>query len=1213
VAGASALGLLEAAAPRLGLPLSALGVALCLSAGCAVLIVKPDARRGRHNSRARRSRAILAAILLALSGAAFVLPFFGLGLDSAVARAALLGFTAHLALGAFAPSRPLRERGSLARLSEIVRPAALADGGERPLETELEAVRAAFGFTSVSIFESATQSGGSSGGSGGGSELVLRATAGGGAAGPVPECVRAARRTGRATWATRPPLSEMACPIVLDGRIAGILHLASEADEPFSADDVAISDAISLELAARLRARRRAETERERTRALELSGEIARRAAGERPAADLVPALADLVRGAGRSGRRVAILLREGNALVVRGASGDGPGGPPPGTAVGLSSGVAGAAIALRRAVTDADADGAAGRAEPDGRRARLWPESRSAMAAPIVVDGSPIGAVVIEREGEPLTPPEDELGLLALAADWVAAAVAIGLRAGAERALSAERADRGRLAEILDSVPDAVVVADSGLRVTYMNAHAETLLGRRLDEEKGPLSLDELAPGVDFRERIEEARKDERRVASADFSPHPKDGGDPDGEVHYQVTVTGPREGTGAVCAVFRDVSREREIEKVKTDFLANVCHELRTPLTAIVGFAELFHDEDLGALNSEQKECTGRIVTQAQHLLGIINNLLDLSRLDAGHVVLELESVPVDDVVREAAVNLSTLFDAKHIECRVDLPEEPLPPVHADRQKLNQVLFNLVNNAIKFTPAGGTVTLSARAEGDFVHVAVADTGIGIPEEKLPNLFQRFFRANERRARGTPGTGLGLAIVKEIVELVGGTVRCESEVGRGSRFTFSLPKASAAPPADGRRADAPEPVPAPATPLPGTPKPLPAAEPGRRPRILIVDDRPEVRLLVSVKLRKRFDILSAENGLQAIELARAERPDLVLMDMMMPVMDGIAATRTLKSDPDTKDMEIWAFTARALDDELEKAREAGCTEVVTKPFDPAVLFERVCAHFDSKALGAPARTAPRAHPGQRHLRRPLVLLVDDDAEAHRLVGHALWSEGFDLASVDRGKEALVLAKKCRPAAILLDIKLPDVDGFEILERLKADPETAAIPVFVFSVVADPKRGFALGAVDYLQKPFGAERLVQSLKHHLGRAEPETVLIVDDDEDFVALLKSFLRGERIEILQAFSVREALEVVETRQPDVVIMDVVMGGTDGFGFVDRLKHANRQMPSLVVTALDLGPDEREKLKLGLTRYVNKRHLSRREFREEVRHLLRSLRPE
>lgn len=853
-----------------------------------------------------------------------------------------------------------------------------------------------------------------------------------------------------------------------------------------------------------------------------------------------------------------------------------------------------------------------------------LWRtgNGRSEMASPIALEGRVEGALHLVAAAEEPFGAEDvatadalgkEIGALLAAtrrADAEAPVAARPSDAAKERAraaelsrltelLETERAaaieERRRLAMLFETVPEGVLAVDADSRVTHMNARAEAIFGRRLADSPG-LTLDALDSGGEIRALRARVREGERGGASdelASIGVPPEDGR----PRRYHVTVSEPPSPAGSSCVVLRDVTRERELEQMKTDFLSNVCHELRTPLTAIVGFSELFHDEDLGALNSEQKECVGRIMTQAQHLLGIINNLLDLSRLEAGRVVIEPENLPVEDVVRDVSVNLSTLFDAKRIECRVDLPEAPLPLVRADRQKVNQILFNLVNNAIKFSPAGGRVTLGARENGAHVEVTVSDNGIGIPADKLPRLFERFYRADEKRSRGTPGTGLGLAIVKEIVELLGGSVRCESEPGKGSAFTFSLPIATA-------EAVAAEALPAP---LPAPPAAPPAAPSEKRRKVLVVDDRPEVRMLVTVKLRKRFDVLAAENGLEAVEVAREKKPDLVLMDMMMPVMDGISATRTLKSDPATRDIEIWAFTARALEDELARAREAGCSDVVTKPFDPAALFDKVSAHFerlDAASVPAPAPGSPRA-------RRPLVLLVDDDVEAHRLVGYALWSEGFDVASIDRGHEAIVLAKKCRPSAILLDIQLPDTDGFSVLEKLKSDPETAAIPVFIFSVVPDMKRGFALGAVDYLPKPFNGDRLVQSLRRHLGSSRPETILIVDDDEDFVALLRSFLRGERVTILQAFTVKEALEIIESGQPDVVIMDVLMPGMDGFGFVERLRGAQRNIPTLVVTALELSPEEREELRLGLTRYVSKRQLSRREFREEVRQLLRSLR--
>jgi signal transduction histidine kinase len=373
-----------------------------------------------------------------------------------------------------------------------------------------------------------------------------------------------------------------------------------------------------------------------------------------------------------------------------------------------------------------------------------------------------------------------------------------------------------------------------------------------------------------------------------------------------------------------------------LKNEFLANMSHELRTPLNAIIGFSELLLDPAVGSLGGDQREYVADILSSGRHLLELINDILDLSKIEAGKMRLALDEFVLTEAVEEAMMTLRVEASRKEIalEARLD---PTLPTAVLDRGKFKQILTNLLSNAVKFTPAGGRVSLSTVREEGFLRVSVEDTGIGIRPEDQERIFAAFIQVDGSYARKYQGTGLGLTLVKRFVEMHGGQIALSSEVGKGSVFTLRLPLRS------GPVETTPAGMGMPVAGARGTPG---AAAGGPGDLILVVEDNPANMKLVREVLKGRgFRILEATSGEEALDTIRFIRPDLILMDIQLPGMDGLAVTRQLKENPATRDIPTIALTAHAMKRDQERVLEAGCAGFIPKPID-TVNFSNQIASF---------------------------------------------------------------------------------------------------------------------------------------------------------------------------------------------------------------------------------------------------------------------------
>jgi GAF domain-containing protein/DNA-binding response OmpR family regulator/anti-sigma regulatory factor (Ser/Thr protein kinase) len=473
----------------------------------------------------------------------------------------------------------------------------------------------------------------------------------------------------------------------------------------------------------------------------------------------------------------------------------------------------------------------------------------------------------------------------------------------------------------------------------------------------------------------------------------------------------------------LFQEVEEKgRELavaSKHKSEFLANMSHELRTPLNAILSYSQLLREEAEDAGQDESIADLDKIHAAGAHLLRLINDILDLSKIEAGRMDLYLESFDVPTMVREAVAVVRPLVEKNGntlvVECAADLGA-----MHADQVKVRQALLNLLSNAAKFTEQG-TVTLSVRREaGDgLISFAVSDTGIGMTEEQLGRLFEAFSQADSSTTRRYGGTGLGLAISRHFCRLMGGDVRVESEPAQGSTFTITLPVDVQI--RDGQRGDSAD--------VDDRSGIQPPADP-TLPTILVVDDDPTVRELMQRFLRSAgFNIVTAAGGEEGLRLAREVRPDAITLDVMMPGMDGWAVLAALKADPDLADIPVTMLT---IVEDRSMGYALGAADYLTKPIDRERLVAALTKYRRDRA--------PRD-----------VLIVEDDPATRETVRRALEHKDWTVAEAENGKVALAAVAERRPSVILLDLMMPEMDGFEFIGELRTHPGWRDIPIVVMT------------------------------------------------------------------------------------------------------------------------------------------------------------------
>jgi PAS domain S-box-containing protein len=660
----------------------------------------------------------------------------------------------------------------------------------------------------------------------------------------------------------------------------------------------------------------------------------------------------------------------------------------------------------------------------------------------------------------------------------------------------------------LIESNIDALMTTDPRGIITDVNKQTEALTGCTRDELIGAPFKNHFTDPARAEAGILRVLA-EGKVTNYELTARGRDGNPT--VVSYNASTFHDRDRRlQGVFASARDVTELKRIEqtlqqknvqleeasRMKSEFLANMSHELRTPLNAIIGFSELLKDGVVGDLSPKQCGFVGDIFNAGTHLLSLINDILDLSKVEAGKMELDLEQVPIAALV----ANSLSIIKEKAAERRIGLELEAgsdLGDIRVDVRKVKQILYNLLSNAVKFTEDGGRVVLCldrvpaaevgqtsgswvgrsfAARENDFaefLRISVSDDGIGISKEDLERLFQPFSQIDSGLARKFEGTGLGLAMVKLLTELHGGAITLESAEGEGSRVTLWLPV-------------------------------LPMGEDAR---------------------------------------AAAERPKVPLT--------------------------------------------ASSISISPLTLPPSMLPAATSTHG--------ARTA---------------LVVEDDDASAGVIRVQLETQGFTVVHAASAEDALVLALKQPPSLIILDIMLPQMNGWEFLCRIRESPQLRRVPVVIVSILPDAEKGFSLGASAVLQKPISRHELREALVDigmlPLQGGGSRKILIVDDDPAAIALLALHVEGLASTILRANGGLAAIEIARREHPDLILLDLMMPHVSGFDVVAALHEEpeTTDIPIVVVTARELDAADRARLNGYVTAIVEKAAFDPRQFGDEVR---------
>ncbi|SFM96357.1 Signal transduction histidine kinase [Formivibrio citricus] len=525
-------------------------------------------------------------------------------------------------------------------------------------------------------------------------------------------------------------------------------------------------------------------------------------------------------------------------------------------------------------------------------------------------------------------------------------------------------------------------------------------------------------------------------------------------------------------------------EASRMKSEFLANMSHELRTPLNGIIGFSEALRDGLMGDLSPKQKEYISDIYGSGEHLLSLINDILDLSKIEAGKMTLDLETVALETLLD----NSMAMFKEKALVHRLQLHMErdpSLPDVTADARKLKQIIYNLLSNAVKFTPDGGEIVLSAHrqshADGDILELAVTDTGIGIAPADQGKLFQPFVQIDSSLSRKYQGTGLGLSMVKRLVELHGGQVGLESAPGKGSRFWIHIPWIKgAALPHPQAVAEIPPAQTAIAQAESGT---QPSAEASKAPLALIIEDDAKATELMTRYLEAEgLQVACTANAETALAWLADNTPALITLDLILPGMDGLELLSRIKQDSRLSLVPIVIISIAA---DSSRGLVMGASCVLQKPVSRTDLVN---------ALHSLNITpSPQYQSGQT----PRILVVDDDPQAVSLLGANLEHDGYRVNAAFSGAECIAQVRSAPPDAIVLDLMMPELSGFDVVDELRTGAATSRIPIIIVTakLLTVEDRNRLKGRVFSIMEKseFRRETFINEVHRALASAKPETM------------------------------------------------------------------------------------------------------------------------
>jgi PAS domain S-box-containing protein len=596
-------------------------------------------------------------------------------------------------------------------------------------------------------------------------------------------------------------------------------------------------------------------------------------------------------------------------------------------------------------------------------------------------------------------------------------------------------KASEERYRDLFENANDGIYILDRAGRIVSFNRKAEEITGYTVEEVRGQSYTLLVSSGPE--------RKKARRAFLKNMRGQPdkteltiirKDGREVILELSTRPILQGGQ--IVGIQGIARDITERKELERLKSDFISTVSHELRTPLTSIKGYVDLVLAGDVGPLTPEQKEFLTIVSQNTTRLTELINDLLEIERLESGRIEFEFAELDLAEVLENVARSLHVNAEQKGLEFLTEIPSGL--KVRGDRDRLTQVFLNLLSNAIKYTPAG-TVELRAHQEDDAVVVEVRDTGIGISESDLQKLFQKFFRSDNPYVRKVGGTGLGLSIAKAIVERHGGTITVTSQLGQGSTFTVRLPA---------------------------------LARP-ERPLVLVIEDEVAIARLIAKYIEKMgYRAVTAYSAREGFDQAVRLKPDLITLDVLMPDLDGFALIQQLKAHPETAHIPVIFLS---IVQDRQQGLRLGASAFLTKPIDERKFYETVRALLE-----------PRGQP---------VLVVDDDRDYAQLLKRLLERQGFAVELAHDGDDALRKILSKRYQLVILDKNLPKRSGLDVLQEMRNSRSLHRVPVIVISGSAHAEEAEhtaqILGAKKFLSKKLAPQSIVEEIVQFLESSKPK--------------------------------------------------------------------------------------------------------------------------
>ncbi len=602
------------------------------------------------------------------------------------------------------------------------------------------------------------------------------------------------------------------------------------------------------------------------------------------------------------------------------------------------------------------------------------------------------------------------------------------------------------------------------------------------------------------------------------------------------------------------------RELDRLKSAFLANMSHELRTPMNSIIGYTDLLLDRIDGEINQEQEKSLRKVVNNARHLLQLINDILDMSKIESGKLELDPHETSVRKLAETYAATFEPAMNKKGLKLAFDFSDD-LPLVYIDEDKIGQVFINLISNAVKFTNSG-EIRISAYPSmrgikpGEpplFVEVCVSDTGIGIKEEDINKLFDKFSQIDVSSIREYEGTGLGLSIARGLVVLHKGMIWAESHFGRGSRFCFTLPA----------RKDLLE-----------------------KPSEVIIEP------MMAEALAEYFD-----------KPVRTFLKEPHYAGKPIKCWEYVHCGQTSCPAYGSGEHRCWLVFGT----HCKGTRVASFPEKVEFCRGCEILERLIMEEYEHSGVN-------QAGPGREELRlahgsKKTVLAIDDNPEMIELIGKYLGNEYRVVGLQDSGR-AVARARELRPAAITLDIRMPGKNGWQVLLELKQDPETQDIPVIILYIVDEKRLGFSLGAAEYIVKPVDKKLLLRKLDTVASSTRIKRVLVVETEAQVVEAIRQALEETGCQVTVARDNRQALEAVQKAVPDLIVMDLIMpdgNGTDLLAYL-KGKEGMRHIPLVLITERQFSEAELDELDGRVETILNRKLLSMDDLLRELTETLR-----